>query len=482
MEAKIVSNTFKSIAWSALERLSVQVLQFLISIILARLVYPSEFGLIALLSIFISIAQSFVESGFSSALIQKNNRTEIDYSTVFYFNVLVSLLLYVILFLAAPLISMYYHNPILDLLCKWMGLGIIIQSFSIVIITKLTVKLDFKTQAKASLSAVIISGSFGVYLAYNDYGVWALLVQYLVNTLLNTLFLWWLAPWFPLLKFSYNSLKYLFPFGVRLLFAGLLHSVYMNLYSLVIGRKYSVMDVGYFSQASLVARLPSVSLMAIISRAIYPIQCKINHDSVEDSSDVFIKYLRMASFVIFPIMIGLAVLSKSLILIFLSDRWLPMSQYLFILCLTYIWIPLLVMNNQMLLVNDRTDLFLKAESLKKIVGFLILFLSMPYGITMLCYGLLVYNLIEVAIVIYFSKRVFQTGYLTQFKAIGNILLSSASMGVIMYLTLLFINDVYFKLLVGVLMGILFYSFLSNMLKIKEFSDFRHIIVRFRKAN
>jgi O-antigen/teichoic acid export membrane protein len=219
--------------------------------------------------------------------------------------------------------------------------------------------LDFKTQAKASLSAVIISGSVGVYLAYNDYGVWALLVQYLVNTLLNTVFLWWLTPWFPLFKFSCNSLKYLFPFGVRLLFAGLFHSVYMNLYSLVIGRKYSVMDVGYFSQASLVARLPSVSLMAIISRAIYPIQCKISHDSVEDTSEVFIKYLRIASFVIFPMMIGLAVLSKSLILILLSDRWLPMSQYLFILCLSYFWIPLLVMNNQMLLVNDRTDLFLK---------------------------------------------------------------------------------------------------------------------------
>ena len=483
MKEKIVSNTFKSIVWSALERFSVQVLQFLISIILARLVYPSEFGLIALLSIFISIAQSFVESGFSSALIQKNNRTEIDYSTVFYFNVLVSLLLYILLFFAAPLISIYYHNPVLELLCKWMGLGIIIQSFSIVIITKLTVNLDFKTQAKASLSAVIISGSFGVYLAYNDYGVWALLIQYLVNTLLNTVFLWWLSPWFPLPKFSYNSLKYLFPFGVRLLLAGILHSVYMNLYSLVIGRKYTVMDVGYFSQASLVARLPSVSLMAVISRAIYPIQCKINDDdSVELSRDLFIKYLRIASFVIFPIMIGLAVLSKSLILIFLSDRWLPMSEYLFILSITYIWIPLLVMNNQMLLVNGRTDLFLKSESLKKIVGLLILVLSMPYGIAMLCYGLLVYNLIEVAIVIYFSKKVFQTGFLIQFKAIRNILLSAISMGVIMYFILLLIDDVYFELIVGVLVGILFYSFLSSMLRIKEFSDFRHLIRSARRSS
>lgn len=463
----IVNNSIKSVAWSALERFSVQVFQFLTSIILARLVYPSEYGLIAMLTIFIAIAQSFVDSGFSSALIQKNNRTEIDYSTVFYFNIIVSFFVYIILFLTAPFIAIYFREPKLEIICKWMGLGVIIQGLSVVHVAKLTVILDFKTQAKASLSAVIISGFFGVYLAYNGYGVWSLLFQYLFNSLLNTVFLWVFTKWIPLFKFSILSLKTLFSFGSKLLISGLLHTLYVNLYSLVIGRKYTSMHVGFFNQSSLIARFPSVSLMAIISRAIYPIQCKVQ-DEDELLRTSFIQYLRMSCFIICPIMIGLAVLAKPLVLLLLTEKWLPMSDYLSVLCFAYMWIPLLVMNNQILLVKGRTDYFLKAEVIKKISGISILIISIPFGIKMICIGFLFYNLFEIFIIIFYSRKVTNISYFEQFRIISPFYLLSLFMGIFIYLTISIFQNIFMQIIFGSLIGILVYFSLSKLLNIKEF--------------
>lgn len=468
MKNSLTNKTVKSVAWSAVERFSVQVIQFATSIILARLVAPSEYGLIAMLTIFIAIAQSFVDSGFSSALVQKNNRTETDFSTVFYFNIAISLLAYIVLFLFAPYIALFYKEPLLELVCKWMGLSLIIQGLSVVQIAKLTVLLDFKTQAKASLIAVIISGLLGVCLAYYGYGIWALLVQSLLNNLLNTFFLWIFAKWVPKLVFSWHSLKTLFSFGSKLLLSGLLHTVYINLYSLVIGRKYSAIDVGYFNQSSQFARFPSVSLMAIISRAIYPIQCEI-----KDENDLlyssFIQYLRMSCYIIFPIMIGIAVVAKPLIAVLLTDKWLPMSDLLSVLCVAYMWNPIMVLNNQILNVKGRSDYFLKSEIIKKIAGILILLITIPFGLTIMCIGIFVYNIFDMIIIIYYSKKVINIGYFKQLKSVFPIFCLSLTMGGIVYLSLLLISNVYLQLFTSVLIGVIVYLSLSKLFNVKEFN-------------
>ncbi|MFA9192791.1 lipopolysaccharide biosynthesis protein [Flavobacterium sp. FBOR7N2.3] len=468
MKDSLTSKTFKTVGWSAVERFSVQVIQFVISIILARLVAPSEYGLIAMLTIFIAIAQSFVDSGFSSALVQKNNRTETDFSTVFYFNIAISLLVYGVLFLSAPYIALFYKEPLLELVCKWMGLSLLIQGLSVVQIAKLTVLLDFKTQAKASLIAVIISGLLGVCLAYYDYGIWALLLQSLVNNLLNTVFLWWFAKWVPKWIFSWHSLKTLFSFGSKLLLSGLLHTVYINLYSLVIGRKYTAMNVGYFNQSSLVARFPSVSLMAIISRAIYPIQCEIK-DENELLNSSFIQYLRISCYFIFPIMIGIAVVAKPLILVLLTDKWLPMSNLLSVLCIAYMWNPIMVLNNQILNVKGRSDYFLKSEIIKKIAGIIILLVTIQFGLTIMCLGIFVYNILDMVIIIYYSKKVINIGYYEQFKSVFSIFLLSVAMGSIIYFSLLLISNAYLQLFLGVFIGFVSYLSLSKLFNMKEFN-------------
>jgi teichuronic acid exporter len=467
MESTLINKTIKTVAWSAIERFSVQFFQFFISIILARLVAPSEYGLIAMLTIFIAIAQSFVDSGFSNALVQKKNSTDTDFSTVFYFNIAVSVIVYILLYFISPYIAFFYREPSLDLICKILGVGLIIQSLSVVHIAKLTILLDFKTQAKASLIAILISGIIGIYLAFYGYGVWALLFQSLINNLLNTFFLWLFTGWVPKIVFSWDSLYSLFSFGSKLLVSGLLHTIYINLYSLVIGRKYSALDVGYYNQSSLLARFPSVSLMAIITRALYPIQCKFQDDKLLLRTS-FINYLSMSCYIIFPIMITISVLAKPLIQLLLTDKWLPMVNLLSILSISYMWIPIMVLNNQILNVIGRSDYFLKSEIIKKIIGIIILCFTIPHGLNAICTGLIVYNVLDMIIIIFFSKKVINFGFFEQFKIILPYLGLSLSMGVIMYFSLLLTSNAYLQLIISSLSGLIIYFLFSKIFNFKEF--------------
>ena len=468
MSDSLKSQAVRGVLWSAVERFSVQGIQFVLSIIIARLVAPSEYGLIAMLGIFLAIAQTFIESGFSNALIQKKDRTEIDFSTVFYFNIVVSLVVYLILFLSAPYIALFYKEPLLDIITKWVGLNIIISALSIVQRAKLTIQLNFKTQAKASLIAVIVSGICGITMAYYGYGVWALVCQSLLNNLLNTLLLWVFARWMPAFIFSWQSFKGLFSFGSKLLLSGLLHTIYLNLYTLVIGRKYSATDVGYYNRSYSLAQYPSVNIVGVITRAIYPIQCEMQHDE-ERLSSSFIQYLRMSCYIIFPLMVGLAVLSKPMVLVLLTDKWASMSELLSILCIAYMWYPVMVINNQMLNVKGRSDYFLKAEIIKKIVAIVILLLTMPLGLKILCFGILFYNILDMGIIIVFTKKVMNTGFRQQFQAILPIFLVSIGVGVVTHLFLLIISNVYIQLFGGLLIGAVCLVFFSFVFRIKEFN-------------
>lgn len=458
------------VIWSAIERFSVQGISFLLTLIIARLVLPSEFGLIAMLGIFIAIAQSFIDSGFSNALIQKKDRTDVDFSTVFYFNLAISVAAYLIFYFSAPYIADFYREPQLDILSKWIGLNFIISGLAIVQRAKLTINLNFKTQAKASLTSVVISGLVGIYLAYNGYGVWALVVQTLLKSAIETILLWIYTHWRPQFVFSISSFKTLFAFGSKLLVAGILHTIYLNLYSLVIGSYYSATKVGYYNRAYSLAQFPSFNITQVISRAIFPIQCEIQNDEDKLSAS-FNQYLRLSCFIIFPIMMGLAAMAEPLIEFILTDKWLPAAQPLAILCIAYMWYPVMFVNNQILNVKGRSDYYLKAEIIKKVVGISILFITMPYGLLALCWGLVGYNLLDMVIIIFFAKKVIKTGYRKQIMKILPVFIISAITGAICYLLPQWISDVaYIQLLIGLFCGIgsyitLCYAFKFNELKI-----------------
>lgn len=464
--------------WSAVERFSVQGIQFVLTIIIARLVSPSEYGLIAMLGIFLAIAQTFVDSGFSNALIQKKDRTEVDFSTVFYFNIFIALVVYGILFVSAPSIASFYKEPALTTVTRWVGLSLILNGLSVVQRAKLTVRVDFRTQAKASLVAVIISGLIGVLLAYQGYGVWALVFQTLSSSFLNTLLLWTFAKWLPLWCFSWVSFKSLFSFGSKLLLSGLLHTIYINLYSLVIGRRYSAMDVGFYNRACQFSGFPSINIVTIINRVFFPLLCEIQDDN-EHLRISFIRYLRMSCFIVFPLMIIMAVLSKPFILFLLTEKWLPAAELLSILCFAYMWYPVMVVNNQILNVKGRSDYFFYAEILKKVIAIAILFITLPFGVRMLCWGIVVYNFFDMVIIIYFSKKVVFVNYWEQIYNIIPLFFVSLLTGGMVYLSIQFFDgNLLGELAIGSLIGLLVYILFCLIFRIREIDQIVLTIKKF----
>ncbi|KAA6343188.1 Teichuronic acid biosynthesis protein TuaB [termite gut metagenome] len=468
MGESLKKQAIRGVAWSAVDRFSVQGIQFVLSIILARLVAPSEYGLIAMLGIFLAIAQSFIDSGFSNALIQKKDRTETDYSTVFYFNIVVAGIVYAILFICSPYIAGFYKEPQLEIITKWVGLNIVLSAFSIVQRAKLTVKLDFKTQTKASLLAVIISGCIGITLAYQGFGVWALVIQALSSSLLNTLLLWIFAKWRPSLIFSWESFHTLFSFGSKLLLSGLMHTIYMNLYTLIIGRQFSAVNVGYFNRSQTLAMFPSTNITDIISRVMYPSLCSIQ-DEEERLKRLFFKYLRMVAFIVFPLMIGLSVLSKPLIQVVLTDKWLPAASLLSILSIAYMLHSIAIVNWQIINVKGRSDLNLKAEILRKGIAFSILLATIPLGVKGMCWGIVFCNLTDIAILIFYAKKIIPVNYRMEIKILFPVVLSSLFMGIGIYFLIHFFAVPQWKLLLGVVTGTVLYTGMCVLLKLSEVS-------------
>lgn len=469
MSKSLKEQATNGVIWSAIERFSVQGIQFVLSIIIARLVSPSEYGLIAMLGIFIAIAQIFVDSGFSNALIQKKDRTETDFSTVFYFNIVISLIVYLLLFACSHLIADFYNEPRLDIVTKWVGLTLIISGLTIVQRAKLTINLDFKTQAKASLIGVIIGGVVGVTMAYYGYGVWALVVQTLTSGIINSTFLWIFAKWHPCLEFSLESFKVLFSFGSKLLIGGLLHTIYLNLYSLVIGRQYSAANVGFYNRANSFVSFPSTNIVGILTRATYPLLCQLQDDD-DKLVSAFSKSLRMCCYIIAPLLIGLSVLAKPLIIIILTDKWLPAAELLSILSIAYLFYPMMSMNWQLLSIKGRTDYSLRSEIIKKIIAIIILASTISFGVKVLCLGILLYNIIDFFIIMIFVKKVLPgIGYRSQFQLLIIPYLFSALMGVAVYaFTLLFNDKPHLQLLLGIPVGAIVYGGLSYLFKIDEF--------------
>jgi len=463
------------IAWSGIERFSVQGIQFIVQIILARLLTPDDYGVVAMLVVFLAIFQIFIDSGFSSALVQKHDRSEVDYSTVFYFNIGISVVLFLMFFFFAPLIAMFYETPVLTSVARVVAFNLIINAFAVVPRAKFTVLMDFKTQAKASLVAVIISGGIGIWMAYAGYGVWALVFQSLLNNGVNTSLLWVLSKWWPLRTFSMVSFKRLFSFGSKLLLSSLLDTIYGNLYILVIGRMFTAQELGLYSKANNFAQLPPTNFTAIVNRVVFPVMCEMQHDN-ERIKTVFNKYLRISTFIIFPLMIGLAVLAEPFIRLVLTERWLEVVLFLQILCFSYMWFPVHALNLLLLKVRGRSDLFLRLEVIKKIVGVIILIVTIPFGITIMCLGIVLSSVSLLGVNTYYTKKYFNIGFFEQIRYIFPSFLLSAGMGVVIFLLKkINLSDI-LTLILGFGVGCLFYISIAAAFKMKGWRELCAIVV------
>lgn len=456
----------RGIIWSAIERFSVQGIQFILSFIIARQLYPSDYGLIAMLTFFMAVAQSFVDSGFSNALLQKQDRTQIDLSTVFYFNIAISIIAYFILILLSPFISNFYNQPILEHIIVLVGLNLIIGSISTIQRTILTIELNFKKQAIISFLSVLISGTIAVYMAYNDYGVWTLVYQGLLNGLINAILLWCTTRWFPSIVFSIQSFKQLFSFGSKILISGLLHTIYVNLYSLVIGKLYSAQDLGYYNRAHSTALYPSSNIVSLTNRVVYPILCRLQKNDIELTQKYF-TFLRLTLFIVFPTMTGLAVMAEPIIKLLLTDKWLECVPYLQILCVAYMWDPIMNYSCGLINAKGRSDLYLRAEIIKKVVALLILLFTISFGLKAICIGLIFYSFFDIIIITSHVKIVIQEVNIARYIYIMlPILTQSILMCILVHLWIIYNNNLYAQVGGGIIIGICSYFLLSFIINRK----------------
>ncbi len=469
MASELKQKTIKGLLWSAVDNFSNLGVSFIIGIILARLLSPDDYGIVAMVVIFFAIAQTFVDSGFSNAIVRKKDRTESDLSTCFYFNIFVGLGFYVLLFLCSPFIADFYNQPILSPIVKISGLNVLINSLCIVQQAQFTIQIDFKTQAKVTLTSTVISGILGILLAYFGYGVWALVWQGVIGSFIRMLLLWIFSKWRPRESFSKDSFHYLFGYGSKLLASGLLDTTYNNIYPIVIGKFYSPAQLGNFSRALSFAQLPSSNITSILQRVTFPVLSTIQDDIPRLQAN-YRRLLKLSAFIVFPLMMGLASVAFPLIRVVLTPKWEGCSLYLQIICFALILYPIHAINLNLLQVKGRSDLFLRLEVIKKIVGVCIMCITIPLGITAMCIGMVVSSLISLFINTYYTGKLINIGCLKQIRDLLPILFNSLLMGSMVYLFIQLFNNDLVKLIVGAFGGSISYiggaSFFSKQ-ELKE---------------
>jgi len=399
----VKQKTIKGLIWSFLDGFVNQGFQLIVGIVLARLLSPHAFGLIGMLAIFIAISQSFVDSGFSNALIRKTNCTQSDYSTIFYFNITVSVFCYGILFGFSSSIASFFREPQLRALIQVLGLSLIINSFSVIQRTILTKEINFKLQTIVSFVASIGSGIIALCMAFAGFGVWSLVALTLSKAVLNSIFLWLWAKWKPAWVFSMKSFKELFAFGSKLLASGLIDTVYRNIYYVIIGKYFSAVELGYYTQADQIQSVPSQNLIGIIGRVSYPVLSNMQ-DDVRQLKSAYQKIIRSTMLITFLLMLGLAAIAKPLVLTLIGDKWLPAVIYLQMLCLVGMFYPLHALNLNMLQVQGRSDLFLRLEIIKKILAIPIIIVGIMFGIKIMIIGMILMNFISYYLNSYWSGR------------------------------------------------------------------------------
>ena len=452
-----------SVKWSSIDRIAVQAIQFILSMIIARQLMPSDYGVVAMLSIFTNIAQVFIDSGFSQALIQKQNRSQKDYSTVFYFNIGVGLALYGIFVLCAPLIAGFYDTPLLKPIIAVVGINFVVNSFSTVQRALISINLEFKKQAKISLLSVFLSGSFALWMAYHAYGPWTLVLQFLLNNICNTILLWLTSKWHPILTFSMDSFRELFAFGSKLLASNILHKIYTNLYNVIIGKVFTSSDLGFFNRAYTLATTPSNIFTSTIARAVYPIECEIQDKNYELSSK-FISIIKMTSVLVFPILLGISAVAEPMISVLLTDKWLPCVPYIQIMCFAYMFDPIMGISADLLSVKRRGDLVLITEILKKVCAFSILIATIFMGIKAMCIGLIIYAFCDMAIVFFYIHKLLpQVNFKVLIKNFSPILITAILMwGCVLAFCQVEIAA-WIRLVVGIVLGIVLYTIIGMLI-------------------
>lgn len=471
------TKTITGLFWTFSDLIMNQGIQFVIQIILARLLLPQDFGLIGMITVVIAISTSIIDSGFANALIREKNVTQKEYSTVFYFNLITSFALYIILFMSAPAISSFFAEERLIKILRILALTLIVNSFGLVQRTMLTKKIDFKTQTKISVTASVFSGIVSVIMAFIGFGVWSLVIRTLLMSLMQSILLCIYNKWLPSLEFDVNSFKKFFKFGWKLLVSGLINTLYNNLYYLIIGKGFSALELGYYTNASKLKDTATQSITSAIQKVSYPVLSKINSNDTKLKAS-YKKILKNAAFIIFPVIIGLASVANPLIKSLFGEKWIPSIIYFEILCFEGMLYPIHAINLNVLQVKGRSDLFLKLEIIKKAISLIVIaiVLILRLGIIYLLWGAVLNSYIAYFINTYYTKDLINYPIKEQLKDIIPSFIISGVMGLMVYWSgvILQLHNIII-LIIQVIMGIVVYILLNKIIKSEELATITNLL-------
>ncbi len=476
LKEKAVAGVF----WSFIQQFSNQIIAFVLSIILARLLNPSEFGLIGMIGIFMGIGTVLIDSGLGQSLIRTENPTDEDYSTVFFFNLIGSFFIYVVIFFAAPFIADFYTQQILSNIIRVYCLIFIINAFSSVQLTRLSKKMDFKTEMKITIPSAIMSSIVGISLAYNGFGVWSLVYCALVQTTASAIQLWYWSKWRPSWIFSKEKFNMHFSFGYKLTLSAILDTVFNNLTSILIGKFFAPAQLGFYNRADSLKQFPAINISTILNKVTYPLFATIKNDD-EKLKEVNKKIMKMVIFIIAPVLFFMAILAEPLFRFLFTEKWLPAVPYFQILCFSGLIYPIQAYNLNILKVKGRSDLFFKLEVIKKIMVAIVIAFAFQFGIYGLLYSTIVTASLSFFINSYYSGKFIKYAAWEQIKDIAPLILLTSICGLIVYLIFINIknliqNDLLVVMLCSFL-GTILYFCLSIFFKISSLNELFAIIKR-----
>jgi len=470
------SQVISSLFWKLMERGGTQGIQFIVQIVLARLLLPKDYGIIALVLVFIAIANVFVQSGLNTALIQKKDADEADFSSVFYLSLFIACLIYAILFFTAPFVAIFYDEPQITLVLRVLSIILFFGAFNSIQNAVVARKMQFKKLFFSSTGAILVSGTVGIYMAYAGFGVWALVGQQISNQLLVTLILWFTVKWRPRLLFSFERVKDLFSFGWKLLVSSLIDTAYRDLRSLIIGKMYNSAMLGFYNRGEQFPKLIISNINGSIHSVMLPVLAS-QQDNSPRVKDMMRRAIVTSSFVIFPMMVGLAVTAEPLVKLLLTDKWLPSVPFLQIFCASYALWPIHTANLQAINAIGRSDIYLKLEFIKKIIGLSILAVTVFYGVYAIALGQVLSSIISTFINAYPNIKLLKYSYIEQWNDIMPSLLLSLVMGSVVYSFKWLGLPVLIELIIQVCVGVILYVGMAWMFKLESF---RYLVVTARE--
>ena len=477
----IMNKAKTSFLWSFCEKVSVQGLGFIVSLVLARLLSPEDYGTIAIITVFCTIANVFIDCGILKSLIQNQNCKEIDYSTAFLMNVMLGVFCYILLYISSPFIAIFFKMPTLCNITRVYAIVLIVTSLNVVQRARYQKVYNFRTITVISLVALLVGGFCGLYLAFAGYGVWALVFYYLVMETVRTILYWVLGGWCPAFVFSKHSFKRIYSFSSKLLAANMFHIIVYNLYTFVVGKIYNATVLGVFSRGQSIANLFPANMSYVMEQASYPVLCNVQNDK-SLLKYYFDRYVQLSFALTVPVCSLLIILAKPLVLVILTDKWIEVVYFVQVLAIAYAFDPIMRLNAVVVNTTGKSEYSLYSEILKKTFLIIILIVTCFWGIKAMAWGMVLNSIADIFVVMFFVKKVTGYSFMDEVKNLSSYLFSSLILMLFVFICTYYIYNEYLKIVCGCIVGFIAYSCSLRLLAKKQFHQIINLVRSIIKSN